>query len=130
MARSAKSRRCTCATTGPCPIRATRTIPTIRAIPPRPPRSTVARHKPMNPLTNRWAALFAVAIILLGVAELVGTGEGDGVLSRYSSSAEDAPPPGGAPIEVIEQPASAPPEVIEDEPEIIDADEDGESTDE
>lgn len=45
----------------------------------------------MNPLTNRWAALIVVAVLLLGVSELVGTSENGGVLSQFAASraAED-----------------------------------------
>jgi len=40
----------------------------------------------MNPFNNRWIALFVVVGVLLMAAELVGTGENGGVLSRTAQS--------------------------------------------
>lgn len=75
-----------------------------------------------NPFTNRWAALGLVVVILLLVAELVGTDDRDGVLAQVAGSA--GPDTGqlvaGEPT-VIEAPAEvAPP--AEDLPQVIEED--------
>lgn len=89
----------------------------------------------MNPLTNRWAAVFAVAGVLLLVSELVGTDEDGGVLSQAAgvyaaapAGGEPAPPAGVVqvvPAEVVdaeETPEEDLPQVIqEDSPDAIDA---------
>jgi hypothetical protein len=74
----------------------------------------------MNPLTNRWAALIVVAVLLLGVSELVGTSDKGGILSQFAASRaaeETETPPAIAvadtgPAPVVEE---SEPEVEEDE---------------
>jgi hypothetical protein len=67
----------------------------------------------MNPFNNRWVALFVALGLLLIVAELVGTGENGGALSRAASSYANEG-------ETAEGWAEAPPSgEIADEPRVV-----------
>lgn len=78
----------------------------------------------MNPLTNRWAALLVIAVLLLGVSELVGTSDNGGVLSRFAAGRPAAQPEAAA--DAAAAPVSAPaPAVEESEPEAEDGEDDG-----
>jgi hypothetical protein len=85
----------------------------------------------VNPFNNRWAAVFLVVAVMLGVSELVGSD--GGVLSQaanYGAGNSEAPLPEGV-VQVTDTVAPAPAVTPEEEPEEdLSLDDDTASTDE